>query len=98
MNTLTTPHAVTDLSGRALYPMSASNRHDVTVARLVRDNQDLLRELEFAHRIIRNALNCMDVGTQAELARINIAQGIDLYGATRFTERDAVIRRVKGGV
>lgn len=56
----------------------------------------LLRELEAAHIIIRNALNIMTTTQKLEWADRNAVSGIDGEGITRANEREAVIARAKG--
>ena len=60
-------------------------------ARLISAAPDLLRELEAAHQIIRNALNLMTTEQKAEWGRLNERDGVDGEGVTRANEREAVI-------
>jgi hypothetical protein len=58
--------------------------------------RELLRELELAHRIIRNALAIMTLEQTSEWAATNILSGNDSEGTTRAHEREAVIAKAKG--
>ena len=72
---------------------------DQAVARqAARENlqRELLRELERAHLIIRNALNLMTTDQVFAWGEKNAADGVDGTGVTRALEREAVIARVKG--
>lgn len=72
---------------------------DQAVARqAARENlqRELLRELELAHQIIRNALNLMTTNQVFEWGEKNAAAGIDGFGVTRANEREAVIKRAGG--
>lgn len=57
---------------------------------------DLLRELQLAHEIVRNALSLMTPAQRADWALLNVASGNDSDGTTRFHERAAVIARATG--
>lgn len=57
---------------------------------------DLLRELQAAHQIIRNALAVMTVEQKAEWGRLNERDGVDGEGITRANEREAVIAKAGG--
>lgn len=52
---------------------------------------ELLSELEAAHKIIQNALNIMTVTQKAEWAARNDRDGVIDEGTTRYHERKAVI-------
>lgn len=72
---------------------------DQAVARqAARENlqRELLRELERAHLIIRNALNLMSVDQVFAWGEQNATAGIDGIGVTRANEREAVIQRAGG--
>lgn len=58
--------------------------------------QELLRELERAHLIIRNARNLMTVDQVFAWGEQNATAGIDGFGVTRANEREAVIQRAGG--
>jgi len=71
---------------------------DQAVARqAARENlqRELLREIEMAHLIIRNALNLMDVDMKWRWGEQNSKDGVDGDGITRALEREALIARVK---
>lgn len=57
---------------------------------------DLLRELQLAHEIVRNALSLMTPAQRTDWALLNVASGNDSEGTTRFHERAAVIARAMG--
>ncbi|MCZ7153870.1 hypothetical protein, partial [Salmonella enterica] len=59
---------------------------------------DLLRELEYAHVIIRNMLGMMSVSQKFALVERNARDGVDGEGATRAHERATVIARAGGTV
>ena len=59
-------------------------------------NTELLRELQAAHRIIRNTLGLLSVSQKAVLAERNARDGVDGEGTTRYHERKAVIERAGG--
>ncbi|WP_349609085.1 hypothetical protein [Cupriavidus sp. DF5525] len=59
-------------------------------------NTELLRELQAAHRIIRNTLGILSVNQKAVLAERNARDGVDGEGITRAHEREAVIKRAGG--
>lgn len=56
----------------------------------------VLRELQLAHEIIRNALALMTAAQRTDWALLNAASGNDSEGTTRFHERAAVIARATG--
>ncbi len=77
----------------------AGREHSVSVANAVvvdAVNQPLLRELQFAHQIIRNALGLMTLEQKSDWARVNDRDGLVEAGTTRANEREAVITRVRG--
>ncbi len=57
---------------------------------------ELLRELQYAHQIILNALNLMTLDQKFEWGIANTRDGIDADGITRFHERAAVIAKADG--
>lgn len=57
---------------------------------------ELLRELQAAHQIIRNALAVMTVEQKEEWGRLNERDGVDGEGVTRANEREAVIAKAGG--
>lgn len=57
---------------------------------------ELLRELQAAHLIIRNALNLMSTSQKMVWGERNARDGVDGDGITRAFEREAVIARVTG--
>ncbi|KAI3591624.1 hypothetical protein D9X30_3449 [Cupriavidus sp. U2] len=59
-------------------------------------NAELLRELQLAHEIVRNALSLMTPAQRTDWAFLNVASGNDSDGTTRFHERAAVIARATG--
>lgn len=56
-------------------------------------NAELLRELQHAHQIIRNALNLMTTDQKFDWGAANTRDGVDGDGITRFHEREAVLVR-----
>ncbi len=57
---------------------------------------DLLAELRAARQIIVNALQVMDVQQKTEWGNLNLRDGVEGDGITRFHERDAVIAKAEG--
>lgn len=60
-------------------------------AALENRNAELLRELQHADRIIRNALNIMSVSQKTVWAERNAHDGVDGEGVTRANERLVVL-------
>ena len=65
-------------------------------ATLIAASPELLRELQAAHQIIRNALAVMTVEQKEEWGRLNERDGVDGEGVTRANEREAVIAKAGG--
>jgi hypothetical protein len=57
--------------------------------------QELLAELQAAHRLLSVALGCMTPSAKATFARQAQAMGLGTDGATRHHERAALIARVQ---
>ncbi|QEZ47214.1 hypothetical protein [Cupriavidus oxalaticus] len=73
-------------------PAQAATRQAV----LDNSRAEMLRELQAAHRIIRNMLGLLSVNQKAVLAARNARDGVDGEGTTRANEREAVIKRAGG--
>ena len=67
------------------------------VRQAARDNlqSELLRELELAHHIIRNALNLMSAEQKCSWGDLNDKDGMVDGGITRANERLALFKRVE---
>lgn len=65
-------------------------------ARLIAAAPNLLRELEAAHRIIRNALAVLSTEQKIAWGHLNAAAGVNGEGVTRANEREAVIASATG--
>ncbi|WP_234775578.1 hypothetical protein [Paraburkholderia tropica] len=64
---------------------------EIELARLQAEKSQLVFELRAAHQIIRNALSVMTIDEQIRWAEMNARDGVDGDGATRATERDALL-------
>ncbi|HBD35944.1 hypothetical protein [Cupriavidus sp. UBA2534] len=73
-------------------PDQASLRQAVLANR----NEELLRELQHAHRIIQNGLQIMSVTQTSVWGERNARDGVDGEGTTRYHERAAVLARATG--
>lgn len=60
--------------------------------------QDLLAELQAAHRLLAVALGCMTPAGKAQFARQAEMMGLGTEGASRHHERAAVIARASGAL
>ena len=60
------------------------------------NNNELLAELQHAHKIIRNALAVMTLDQKMIWSEMNARDGCDGEGVTRANEREAVIARATG--
>jgi len=62
-------------------------------ATLDNSRAELLRELQYAHQIIQNALNLMTIDQKFSWCEANARYGVDGDGITRYHERETVITR-----
>lgn len=68
-------------------------RRKASSASLIAAAPEMLRELQAAHQIIKNALAVMTDDQKEEWGRLNDRDGVEAAGVTRYHERAAVLAK-----
>jgi hypothetical protein len=74
-------------------PPENADDHEFQKYRITLEAAALLRELKYAHQIIKNGLNIMNIEQKNKWAKANESSGCGDEEATRAHVRDAIINQ-----